>query len=180
MDWFDNDDYFVEQLEVGHAHAEYVAARLREHGLTVDVTPMEIRTDIDDRHRFRDEHDLTVGTRRPCRIDVKSRDLRFTGIHDYRYETAFVDTVSGWNAKATPPMAIVLISQFTRAMLVVSVKDRESWVAEKRFDRKRRIEDAYYMVATSRLRPFEELVAYLQKREVKPSAVVPDNVRPSP
>ena len=180
MDWFRNDALFFEQLGIGHAHAEYVARRLREYGLEVDVTPMEIRTDIDDRHRFKDEHDLTVGTRNRCRIDVKSRDLRFTGVHDYRYATAFVDTVSGWDAKVTPPKAIVLISQVTRAMLVVSVKDRDCWVAKERFDRKRRIDDAYHMVATSRLRPFEALVAYLLEREVGPSGGEPGNVRLRP
>src|SRR5689334_18766566 len=125
-DWFSNDELFRRELSVGHQYAELVAARLREEGLHVVVTPMEVRADIDDRHRFANEFDLLVGERAPCIIDVKSRDLAFSG-DDYPYPSAFVDTVGGWNAKATKPMAIVLVSQRTQAMRVVSVRRQPQW-----------------------------------------------------
>ncbi|MBB4663073.1 hypothetical protein [Conexibacter arvalis] len=99
---------------------------------------------------------------------MKSRTLRFTGIHDYDYSTAFVDTVSGWETKTRKPKAIVLISQHTKAMLVASADDSRHWFRQRRRDHKRQIDDDYYMVRTERLRTFEALVGYLQRRETAP------------
>lgn len=168
MDWFSNDELFLRELAVGHRHAELVAAALRQEGLAVTVTPMEIREDVCDRERFSDEFDLLVGQRAPCVIDVKSRDLAF-GASGYPYPSAFVDTVSGWNAKVTKPMAIVLISQQTREMQVVSVRRQAAWWIESRFDRRRQIDESFYMERADQLRPFAELVAWLRAREELPA-----------
>jgi hypothetical protein len=165
-DWFTNDELFAEQLKTGHDHAVRVAERLRAEGLSVAITPMEMRVDINDRHRFIDEHDLTVGVTRPCRVDVKSRTLHFTGVEDYPYPTAFVDTVGGWEAKVNKPMAIVLISQPTGAMLVVSVRDAPlGWTRERHYDHGRGIHDSFYMVSREQLRIFDQLVRWLHDRE---------------
>ena len=112
-DWFDNDELFAELLRTGHQWAERVARELRTHGLHVSVTPMAWRESIECRGEFSDEIDLTVGLRRRKTIDVKSRNLAFTSPEDYPYETALVDTVSGWQAKPRKPAAIVLVSQIT-------------------------------------------------------------------
>jgi hypothetical protein len=164
-DWFENDALFFRELQTGHEFACLVAERLGRHGLHVEVTPMEVRNDIADRGRFSDEHDLTVGVRAPCRIDVKSRELSFRSASDYPYSTAFVDTTSGWGAKAHRPHAIVLVSQRTKAMLVISVRDSASWKREWRYDNKRGISDWFWMVDAARLRPFDDLVTYLVRRE---------------
>lgn len=165
-DWFSNEELFRSQLQTGHDYAVLVAERLRRDGLALEVTPMEVRDDIEDRHRFSDEYDLLVGSTRPCRIDVKSRSLYFSGAADYPHPTAFVDTISGWNAKKHKPMAIVLVSQPTKAMVVVSVRDApHGWTREQRYDNKRKITDWFYMVSTDRLRTFEDLTAWLHARE---------------
>src|SRR4051812_2578042 len=111
LDWFENDALFVAQLAEGHRWARWTADQLQAAGLCVQVTPMQIRADIAERHKFSDEWDVSVGARSPCRVDVKSRNLVFTGREDYPFSTALVDTVSGWRAKTTPPHAIVLVSQ---------------------------------------------------------------------
>jgi hypothetical protein len=165
-DWSEDDELFLRELRTGHEYAVLVADRLRAAGLHVDVTPMEVRADIDDRVRFVDEHDLTVGTRQPCRIDVKSRTLRFTGPADYPYQTAFVDTVAGWEAKQHKPMAIVLVSQPTEELAVISVRGAPAhWTRERRYDNTRRIHDWFYMVSRERLRTLDELVAWLLARD---------------
>ena len=164
-DWFHNDKLFLAELATGHRYAVLVADRLRERGLHVVETPMEVRDGIADRVRFTDEHDLTVGLKRPCRIDVKSRELRFTRPGDYPYETALVDTVAGWEAKENHPKAIVLVSQITEAMLVISPRTQARWEKVRRFDRKRRITDTFYEVSYGHLRTFDELVEYLHARE---------------
>jgi hypothetical protein len=130
---------------------------------------MEWRDTIDDRHRFSDEFDLRVGVRRPCRVDVKSRRLEFTGPHDYPWSTALVDTVSGWNAKAIKPAAIVLVSQQTRALAVIRGSTEPDWIVRRRFDNVRRIEDDFYEVQRELLASFDDLVEWLRHREQEAS-----------
>jgi hypothetical protein len=164
-DWFSNDELFRRELEEGHIHAADVAARLRASGLPVAVTPLEWRQSIEDRHTFSDEIDLTVGTRHPSRVDVKSRRLIFDGPGDYPYPTALVDTVAGWEAKARKPVAIVLASQHTGGLAVIRVSTRQEWTTRRRFDDVRRIEDDFYEVDRHLLASFDEFVAWLRRRE---------------
>lgn len=166
--WFDDDALFVSQLRTGHEFAEYVAERMMREGLAVRVTPIEIRADIEDRHRFADEHDLTVGRHRELRIDVKSRNLRFTSAADYPYPTALVDTLSGWRAKIRKPSAIVLVSQVTGAMLVIPRSTEPHWAVRRRTDRVRNIDDSFLEVPTSLLKPLDELVTWLETIDVPP------------
>jgi hypothetical protein len=170
-DWYDNEALFVSQLRTGHAFAEYVAAQIRRHGLFARVTPIAIRNDIADRHRLADEHDLTIGRHREVRIDVKSRNLRFSNVADYSYPTAFVDSVSGWTAKSTKPSAIVVVSQVTGAMLVVPRSTESLWIVRRRTDRLRCIDDEFFEVPTSLLRPFGEFVQWLKAVEVSTARV---------
>jgi hypothetical protein len=167
-DWFDNDELFEAELRRGHRWAEHVASAIRSRGLAVEVTPMELRADIDDRHRFEDEHDLMVGSRRPVRIDVKSRGIKFTSVADYPYPTAFVDTASGWNAKVHKPVAIVLVSQITSGMLVVPRSTESTWRIRELRDRFRKIDDVFLEVRTEHLRPFDDLVECLRLNEAEP------------
>jgi hypothetical protein len=164
-DWFDNDALFFEELREGHRAAELVADALRERDLHVVVTPLEVRDRVEDRHDFADEHDLLVGARRPCRIDVKSRNLKFAGPNDYPYATAFVDTVAGWRQKTHKPVAIVLVSKLTGGMAVIPRSSEEDWRSQPRFDRRRQIEDDFFLVDKRELTAFDALVEWLHGRE---------------
>lgn len=162
-DWFEHEELFVAQLRTGYQFAEYVARRMREREIAVRVTPMEIRDDIEDRHRFADEHDLTVGRHRKIRIDVKSRNLAFTSRADYPYPTALVDTLPGWRAKTFKPAAIVLVSQITRAMVVVPRSTEARWTVRRRTDHVRSIDDRFLEVPRGVLRSFEDLVRWIEE-----------------
>jgi hypothetical protein len=167
-DWLDNDELFERELAAGHHYAELVAKRLRDDGLVVEVTPMAWRSTIEERAAFANEFDLRVGTKRPAVIDVKSRRERFTAPGDFPYETAFVDTVSGWNAKATKPLAIIMVSQITEAMAVIPVSTESTWTTREVYDRTRKIRDRFYEVRRERLRPLSDLVEWLRAREADP------------
>jgi hypothetical protein len=161
-DWFENDDLFRELLAVGHRWAGVVAAYLRNAGLDVEITPMEWRKTIEHRGEFADEYDLSViGARVPIHVDVKSRALGFTTPEDYPYPTAFVDTVSGWDAKAHKPSAIVLVSQLTGAMLVIPRTSADKWTRAWSRDHVRGIDDWFYMIDRSLLRPMDVFVEWL-------------------
>ena len=126
---------------------------------------MEWRASIAERHAFADEYDLTVGSRRPVRVDVKSRRLRFTGPNDYPWPTALVDTVSGWSAKADTPVAIVLVSQEAGGLAVIRASTQDRWSVRRRFDNIRKLEDDFYEVAKDLLATFGDLVDWLLQRD---------------
>jgi hypothetical protein len=170
-DWFENDELFRSELQAGHRHAELVAARLRAARLPITVTPLEWRKDIADRARFGDERDIIVDFAfDEIVVEVKSRRLAFEEQpSSYPYNTALVDTVSGWNRKQTTPRAVVVVSQRTRAMLVVPVRaTRSRWTVERRFDRVRKIRYDWLAVARVDLVPFERLLAWLIGKTDRP------------
>jgi hypothetical protein len=162
VDWFENDDLFRRELEAGHRWAEVIARRFLGAELHVEVTPLEWRNDIDDRRRFAGERDLLVGPSR-VHVEAKSRRLHFTDDPaTYPFDTAFVDTVSGWDQKPSAPVAVVLVSQLTVGMLVVPVRTtRAQWTIEERRDRVRNISDRWYCVPRPLLLPFDDLVQWL-------------------
>ena len=167
-DWFANDRLFRQELEAGHRWAGLVAARLVEAGLDVHLTPMEWRETVEDRHRFADERDIEVRLEEATfTIEAKSRRLAFGDDPvSYPYNTALVDTVTGWDQKVVKPKAVVLVSQQTSSMLVVPVRStRGQWTVKRTRDRIRGIEDRWYECRSSALLPFGDLVRWLQERQ---------------
>lgn len=156
--WFENDQLFFEQLGIGHEWAEAVAARFRVAGITAMATPMTYRQTLADRHQYRNEIDLLVGaTGAP--VEVKSRNLGFSeDPATYPYDTAFVDTVGGWDAKYPKPIVIVLVSQKTGAMLVVPASSQATWARTHTFDRVRNVQDVWYTVDRAQLLSFDALL----------------------
>ncbi len=162
--WITNDELFKRELATGHVWAAKLADALRTEGLTVELTPMNIRDNVEQRGDFANEGDLVVHTGQgPILLESKSRGLRFTTIENYPYKTALVDTVSGWNQKTDKPKAIVLTSQLTEARLVISVSRTERfWVRKYHHDKKRDIWDCFYEVPKARLVPFQDLIGWLK------------------
>lgn len=167
-DWFDNDALFRRELEAGHRWASMVVTRLKEEGVPAELTPLQWREDIKDRHDFAAETDITVPTPSGViQIESKSRNLRFTDEpSSYPYSTAFVDTVSGWNKKPEKPFAVVLTSQKTSQMLVIPSRQspRDSWMVKDAYDRVRNIPDQWYEVPRNTLRTFQALVDEIRRR----------------
>jgi hypothetical protein len=163
--WIENEALFKAELADGHRWAEAVGTRLIRSGLPARVSPMSVRDNVGDIPEYADELDSVVGDQNPIVIESKSRRLSFTEDPDsYPYETAFVDTCNGWDAKSTKPRAIVLVSQHTTAMLGISVRTRSSWTVTRTFDRVRRIYDDWYLVPKAQLQPFDHLVDWLHTR----------------
>ena len=163
--WLENDALFRHHLEHGHRMAELVAGAIREHGIAVQVTPLRWREHVSERGAFADEHDLTVGTRCPCRVDVKSQSRAFTSPADWPFPRAFVDTVAGWDAKTHKPSAVVLVSDVTGAALVVPGSSRELWERHTAYDSVRGFTETFYALPPSHLRSFVQFVDWLRQRE---------------
>lgn len=160
-DWHFDDDLFERELIEGHKWATVVHERFLSLGLPSVITPYSMRQDVKDRGQWSDELDLHVGQ---YPVEVKSRRLKFTDPSSYPYGTAFVDTVVGWDRKPVKPLAVVLVSQSTSAMVVVSAKTEPLWRTQTAFDRVRGMEENSYACPKKLLLPFEALVEWLRER----------------
>lgn len=168
-EWLQNDGLFAAELARGHQFAELVASRLRSADLTARATPMELRDDVRNRERFTIS-DVDVVVERngvPVVLEIKSRRIRFSGPDDWpaAHDPAMIDTVSGWLAKAHRPVAVVLISQVTRAIAVVPVSTAAYWRVVRTHDRRRNIPTVSYACPRAQLRSFSELVAWLKEEK---------------
>lgn len=141
-DWYKNDELFRKEVSKGHAYERYVADYLSDEGLDASITEQTVRDHVRDASQYEKELDIIVEGR-PC--EVKSRDLWFTGPHNFPYDTIFVDTVSGWNAKDPEPVAVLCVSQKSKAIIVLPISStREQWTSTKRWDHVRKINDLFY------------------------------------
>ena len=156
-----SEDLFRREAVTGHKYATMVAEALQSHQIDCavsDLTFAQTEAEISD---YANEQDVVLTSRSGC-IEVKSRRLAFRSDPEtYTYRTAFVDTVKGWDSKNPKPLAVVLVSQRTKAMLVVPVSTQPTWTHTKSFDRVRRIHETWYEIDRSRLRTFNAFVEWL-------------------
>jgi hypothetical protein len=98
---------------------------------------------------------LTDGT---GHFEVKSRRLKFHNNIDFPFETAFLDTVSGWEQKSEKPLAIIIVSQITGGIAVAMPDTKPHWETVTTFDRVRHITDTWYTVHRHHLLSFKEFL----------------------
>jgi hypothetical protein len=165
MNWMENEKLFVQQLKVGNKWTEYVAEKLRENDIGAYATDLEIRDGVEDRYRFTNEQDILFNTMPGC-IEVKSRKIKFfDDPYSYPMQTAFVDTVFGWDKKVPKPLAVVLVSQITKEILVVPVSTENKWGTSTHFDKVRKITETSYTVDKGLLKTFSEFTDWLKTRQ---------------
>lgn len=152
--------YFLEQLKIGDEWAEYVAARIRHAGKHAEATPTQVAQSAEEVQEFTEnEKDILLDQGRT--LEVKSRSVSFTGIHDYPYETVFVDTVEGWLQKRSDPVAVAVVSQVTGGVVMIPCKTEGLWGRRTVFDGKRGFEITVFECGRGLLRSFEEFVGWL-------------------
>lgn len=152
--------YFLEQLKIGDEWAEYVAEKIRQSGKHAEATPLEVAQFPGEVQEFTEnEKDILLDQGRT--LEVKSRSVSFTGIHDYPYGTVFVDTVEGWLQKRSYPVAVAVVSQVTGGVVMIPVKTQPLWGERTVFDGKRGFEITVFECERNLLRSFEEFVGWL-------------------
>lgn len=165
--WMENDSLFFRELSCGHRYELYVALQFLRAGICVESPPKTIRDSAWDIPDYADEADLWVGREDPAKIEVKSRRVIFTGPDDIPADRDpfFVTTESSWNNAIEKPLAVVLVSQDTGAMVVASPRRSEEWVKVTTRDKKRNIEDTFLCAPVKTLYTFDVLVEYLIDKE---------------
>ncbi|MDP9438574.1 MAG: hypothetical protein M3P49_07505 [Actinomycetota bacterium] len=168
MNWHENDDLFFRELDEGRRWQLYVASKLLEAGLWVQVPEGSVRDSIEDVPAYANEADIWVTRKRPAKIEVKSRRVEFTGPHDIppNRRPFIVTTESSWNNADTKPIAVVIVSQETRGIVVASSRRSREWEVRYLYDNVRRIHDYFLCTPVERLFTFDELTKHLQRREL--------------
>lgn len=161
VEWVSNDVAFRSELLRGRKTEMRVALDLLDAGLMVQTGCCRFRDSFDDRKDFLQEQDVIVA--RGHILEVKSRNLAFSGVADYPYDTAFVCATRRWDAREAKPCAVVLISERTEGgRVVVPVKStRNQWITTSFHDPVRDFQETVYAVAKSALMSWADLLAHL-------------------
>lgn len=156
-----DDKFFREQLKVGDYWAEQVAKQIRAAGKFAVASPTEFAETEAEREHFKTfDKDITLSRNRV--LEVKSRNLSFTADPaSFPYETAFMDTVEGWEAKDVQPTAVAVVSQVTGAVLIAPVSRFAEWKQSRVYDRVRGFHIRVYECPRGLLKTFGEFVEWL-------------------
>lgn len=166
MSWIQNDELFFKELATGNKWANHVADFLNNNEIKCHSPKMEIRADISDIARFSLNDKDILFEQMSGHLEVKSRNLRFNSdVETYPYDTAFVDTLNGWNQKAEKPLAVVLVSQKTGEMLVCPVSTEQYWGQVTKYDSVRGIWETWLTIEKKYLQPVTNLLQWLKERQ---------------
>lgn len=155
-----SDADFLDALERSHPYVQRVAAVIRAAGLPVTVPPTRVRPSRDVRREYADGCDLLVVR---WRLEVKSRNLDFTGPGDYPFPTAFVNAAGTWD-RQPKPAAVILVSRITLGLAVVPPSTIEQWKRRPLHHGPHDIDYDVIEAPRECLRPIAELLAWLKKR----------------
>ena len=158
---------FLRELEAGRTVELWVALKFLEAGCTVRVGALDRAETPWEADRFREEQDVVVDGRHI--IEVKSSSYPFTSRDDFPFPGAYTCTVKRWEERQQKPLAFVLVSQPTRAMLVVSGRTQPEWEVITSHDARRAWKTPTYRAPLSVIRPFDDLLDALvgQKGEAR-------------
>ena len=153
---------YKKRLREGVKYVKIVADLLRIGGFTVETPEQKIRQ-IRVKYTS-DQGDIHIMAEGKIRftLEVKSRDLEFTGIEDYPYKSVFIDNVNQWNYKKHKVAAVIIISQITGKMFVIPLSSRKHWREEEITDREKHDRVQKYMVHKMHCITFEQLVEKLK------------------
>jgi len=162
LSWLEDDDSFIEQLIRGRGDECRVAFELFDAGHAIRSQKLMLRDTVDDRVDFVDQCDLLVNER--DWVEVKGRELTFTGPDDFPFPTAFVGRCSRWEQRSELPVAVVLLSRVTHAKVVVPVRStRKHWTREHCWDRVTREWEWSYACPKELLCTWETFLVWLDR-----------------
>ena len=158
------DELFIAELKKGHKWQLWVGLQFLKEGFIVQVPNLKIRKNHDEINKYSDSGDVIVFLNNErYSFECKSRNLEFTNKENYPYDTVFVDRTKTWERKRNnKPLAIIIISQQTGKLVVVSSKTEKYWMIEERIDSVRNYTRSYYMVDKKYLHNWDFLIDHLR------------------
>ena len=157
---------YEKSFRLGGKWAQEVAKRLNGLGVLCYANEVQIaRTQEERDYMTKFEKDIEFNLMSGC-LEVKSQSQNFTSNpKEFSRPSIIVDTLSGWYAKETKPLATVLISQVSKEILVVPTSTEPNWYSFTGYDKYRKIEETWLCCPKEHIRPFSELVYWLLARQ---------------
>lgn len=128
-------DQFVGLLEEGHKWQYLPATFFLLHGFVVEVPPLTV-CEPGQPEGWEETVDLFVNEQP---IEIKAQNYTFMETHEF--PEVIVDTVLGYDRKTVKPLAYIILSKPTGAMLwVAGRKGQDRWVKKSLHDPVRHIQ----------------------------------------
>lgn len=164
-DWREDDAKFSRFLREGWEWEDRVIERLRGEGFSVRVPARSIRNTFSDRIAYQNQTDCFIETANgDLKIEIKGRNLAYTGPADIPFPTLIVEELESWNHADPKPTAILLISKKTSEIVAAMGEDCDMWQKEKRYDNLRACPRWFLLAKRETLLTYEELVGELRSR----------------
>ena len=157
---------YIAAFHEGHTYNRRVAKYLRSRGVKCYAPDLQIAQSNEERAIMtRTEKDIIIEGIDEI-LEVKSSSREFSDVPaDYPYPTLIVDTVDSYEKKEKKPLAYVLVSKDTDAMITVGGSSKPRWFSRKFYDSKQCLWDNFYLANKSDIKHIEDLVQYLLRRQ---------------
>lgn len=165
-------DLFLQELAIGSQWAEYVAKELTARGVPCAATEMRVAQTQEEIKEFTENDQDVVLLDGSGHFEVKSRRLKFNTIFDYPFDTVFLDTVSGWKQKKQKPIAYLIVSQVTGAIIAVPTNSERRWTKKTAFDKVRQFTDTWNEAHRHDMLSFKEFVQEFKESQRESSSNV--------
>lgn len=161
---------YIEAFTEGHSYNKVVAKYLIDKGIPCTVPELQIAKNSEERRRMTlTEKDITLDLL-PHILEVKNVSVEFGwDPEDFPFPTTIVDTVNSYEDKQQKPLAYVLRSKKTGAMLAVGPSSKDRWKHKNLYDKKQELTDNFYIVDKRDLRSMDELVEHILKLQKRTS-----------
>ena len=156
---------YIKAFTEGHSYNKIVAQYLIDNGIPCTVPELQIAKNSGERrHMTLTEKDIVLDLI-PHVLEVKNVSIEFGwDPKDFPFPTTIVDTVNSYEDKQQKPLAYILRSKKTGAMLAVGPSSKDRWGQKNLYDKKQELTDNFYIVNKRDLRSMDELIAYIASR----------------
>jgi hypothetical protein len=168
--WINDEAGFAKQLARGRKTQIRIAMRLLPLGHWVRMGPLAERKSAK-RDGTLDDADLEISGGHL--LEVKGRNLAFTCVEDYPYETIFVCAKRRWDNRSGKPCAIIIVSEITDAAIVIPSSSRRLWTETTTHDRVRDIDFTALCAPRNSVATWDQLLEHLRTKEHLPNAPFP-------
>lgn len=153
---------YVQAFTEGHSYNKLVAKYLQKNGIKCHVPDLQIAKTYEERNQLTlTEKDVVLDVTGGV-LEVKSVRRSFPWeLENFNYKDIIVDTVDSYESKVQKPLAYVLYSRPTGAMIAIGPSSKPRWRKATFYDKYQKITDDFYLVDKADIRPMSELIDYL-------------------
>lgn len=138
----ESDRRFISALKKSEEAVIAVTRYLHNQGHTVLVRPVSIRPSFEKRWEYIDDGDLEIIQSK--HIEVKHRDIDFSGTHDFPFDQVFIDSCYKYDTKKQKPYAYFLVNKKMTGAFIVKCETAPQWTKATTYTANMKREEKIY------------------------------------